>query len=101
MGFKIPDIVGEYEIYFKDKKHNIKILSFFDDDFNADRYSYEIRYDGGMSVSGGYGNDNEIIHPTLYQTLISAIDSICGFDREQFKMITRDIKLKYLIDEKL
>lgn len=101
MGFKIPDIVGEYEIYFKDKKHNIKILSFFDDDFNADRYSYEIKYDGGMCASGGYGNDDEIIHPNLYQTLISAIDHICGFDREQFKLITRDIKLKYLIGEEL
>jgi len=105
--YKPPDIVKTIDIDFDKeefgkivkKKHTIKIMCFYDDDFNADRYSYEVTYVGGSSHGGGYGNNNEIVHPNLYHALMSAIECVCGFDREQFKRVTRDIKLNYLIDE--
>jgi len=112
--YKIPEIVKAVEIHFDTlefnnpvrKKYTINIMSFFDDDFNADRYSYEVKYPNynnsvSTMASGGYGIDNEIIYPNMYQALMVAIDQICGFDREQFKRITRDIKLNYLIDEQM
>lgn len=105
--YKTPDVVKSITIDFETlefskpikKKYNIKVMSFFDDDFKADRYSYEVTYSGGTMGDGGYGSNNEITHPNLYHALMSAIDLICGFDREQFKRITRDIKLNYLINE--
>lgn len=105
--YKPPDIVKIIDIDFDKeefgnivkKTHTIKIMFFFDEDFNAARYSYEVNYVGGTNCSGGYGNNNEIVYPNLYHALISAIDSICGFDKEQFKRVTRDIKLNYLANE--
>lgn len=110
--YKVPEVVKTIEVYFDreewvsgtgtkitTKKHVIKIMCFFDDDFNANRYSYEVTYIGGTTASCGYGNNNEITYTTLYHAIISSIDAICGYDREQFKKISRDIKLNYLFDE--
>lgn len=81
------------------KLHTLSIECFYDDDFNANRYSYTITHPGGTHINGGYGNDNEISLPTIDIAITSAIESICLFDIEQYKEIIRDIRLNIILDD--
>ena len=108
--YKTPDIVKVIKFYLNvaeykplrvttEKLHTLSIECFYDDDFSANRYSYTIVYQGGTHASGGYGNNNEISYPTMDSAIESAIESICGFDREQYKEIIREIRLNTILDE--
>lgn len=76
----------------------INIYSFYDEYYKSDRYSFEVKYPGGISVSGGYGNDNEILYSTYEIALDFAINAIAVFDKELYKKIRREINLTILLD---
>ena len=75
----------------------IIIKYFYDKEFKANRYSYEVRYvdleQVGVSISGGYGSNNEIIYPTFDSAFDAAI--LASFNLDSF----REIKLNILLDE--
>lgn len=70
----------------------ITIYKFFDEDFSADRYSYDI---GTNHHSGGYGHNNEIIYPNETTALLSAISHIV--DKEEFLRIKRQFLIESLL----
>lgn len=67
----------------------ITVYKFYDDDFNADRYSYSI---GTNYHSGGYGHNNEIIYPNETTALLDALSHVVN--KDDFKKIKR----QFLID---
>lgn len=82
----------------------VKIEHFYDKDYNAKRYSYEVIYSGssipgkrGTHASGGYGNDNEIVYSTFDSAFDSALRVVC-YPLEANLDKYREIKLNILLD---
>ncbi len=82
----------------KADKYVFTIESFYDDEYEGDRYSFSVSYPGGTHASGGYGNENEIVMPTFDIALDSAIQAISGYDKELYKRLRREISLDILLD---
>lgn len=70
----------------------IIIYKFYDDDFNADRYSYSI---GTNHHSGGYGTNNEIIYKNETSALLSAISNIVN--KKDFLKIKRQFLIESIL----
>jgi hypothetical protein len=79
-------------------KYVFTIESFYDEEYNGNRYSFSVSYPGGTHASGGYGSENEIAMQTFEIALDSAIRAISGHDRSLYKRLRREISLDILLD---
>lgn len=75
--------------------NRIEIYSQADYQFKSHRHSYTVRSTYGSSSSGGYGQDNEIIFPTIDSALMDSLKYVTTKDK--LKKLKREIILEGLI----
>jgi len=75
--------------------NRIEIYSQADYQFKSHRHSYVVRSTYASSSSGGYGQDNEIIYPTIQSALLDSLKYVTT--KEKLKGLKREIMLEELI----
>lgn len=75
--------------------NRIEIYSKADYLFQAHRHSYTVRYSGGSCASGGYGDNNEIVFPTIESALLDSLKYVTT--KNNLKELRREIILEGLL----
>jgi hypothetical protein len=75
--------------------NRIEIYSQADYQFKSHRHSYTVKSTYGSSSSGGYGQDNEIIFPTIDSALMDSLKYVTTKDK--LKKLKREIILEKLL----
>lgn len=76
--------------------YKIVIYSQTDYAFQGHRHSYTVSGGKGYCASGGYGQDNEIVFPTIESALIDSLKYVTE-DENELKMIRREILLEEIL----
>ena len=77
--------------------YRIEIYSKPDYEFQGHRHSYVVRKPGqGIYASGGYGENNEIVLPTVESALVDSIKYVVRGE-EEIKRIRREVLLEEIL----